>query len=163
MKHTFFFLMTALALFLVVQTAAGQDTGPAHGPGFVDENGDGVNDNAADYDQDGVPNGQDPDYERQSHSGESQGRGAQRGQGFVDMDGDGLNDRALDADGDGIPNGRDDDYVRPEDGSGSQNQHGRQDRWNGPERQSERDGSMDGMGSENRTGEPGQRRGHGKK
>ncbi len=34
-----------------------------HGPGFVDENGDGFNDNAPDHDGDGIPNGQDEDYE----------------------------------------------------------------------------------------------------
>lgn len=32
--------------------------------GFVDLNGDGINDNAADSDNDGVPNCQDPDYKR---------------------------------------------------------------------------------------------------
>ena len=30
--------------------------------GFVDLNGDGINDNAIDSDGDGIPNGQDPDY-----------------------------------------------------------------------------------------------------
>ena len=33
-----------------------------HGAGFVDLNGDGINDNAVDSDGDGIPNGQDPDY-----------------------------------------------------------------------------------------------------
>jgi hypothetical protein len=33
-----------------------------HGTGFVDLNGDGINDNAIDSDGDGIPNGQDPDY-----------------------------------------------------------------------------------------------------
>jgi hypothetical protein len=32
--------------------------------GFVDLNGDGINDNAIDSDGDGIPNGQDPDYVR---------------------------------------------------------------------------------------------------
>ncbi len=80
-----------------------------HGPAFVDEDGDGFNDNAPDHDADGIPNGMDEDYE-------SMGRGAQ---GFTDADGDGINDniggarraqdvpgRAMrnfvDADGDGI-------------------------------------------------------------
>jgi len=80
-----------------------------HGPAFVDEDGDGFNDMAPDHDADGIPNGQDEDYE-------SMGLGAQ---GFVDADGDGINDnfggarraqdvpgRAIrnfvDADGDGI-------------------------------------------------------------
>ena len=32
--------------------------------GFVDLNGDGINDNAMDEDGDGIPNGQDTDYSR---------------------------------------------------------------------------------------------------
>ena len=50
-----------------------------HGQNFVDEDGDGYNDNAPDHDGDGIPNGLDPDY---------QGRGKK----FVDLDGDGIND-----------------------------------------------------------------------
>ncbi len=80
-----------------------------HGRGFVDENGDGINDNAPDADGDGIPNGQDPDY-----TGAKQGNG----RGFVDENGDGINDNAQDFDGDGIPNGQDPDFVRPQDGSG---------------------------------------------
>ena len=110
MKQTFFFLMAALALILIVLPVTGQDNGPVHGPGFVDEDGDGVNDNAPDHDQDGIPNGQDPDYERQTGVGKAQGKDLQKGHGFVDMDGDGLNDWAQDADGDGVPNGQDEDY-----------------------------------------------------
>ena len=82
--------------------------------GFVDENGDGYNDNAPDADGDGIPNGQDEDYE-----GPKLRKG--NAKGFIDADGDGVNDNAMDDDGDGIPNGQDDDYVRPEDGSGRQN------------------------------------------
>lgn len=33
-----------------------------HGKGFVDNDGDGINDYAVDSDGDGIPNGQDPDY-----------------------------------------------------------------------------------------------------
>lgn len=33
-----------------------------HGQGFVDLDGDGINDYAIDSDGDGIPNGQDPDY-----------------------------------------------------------------------------------------------------
>ncbi len=32
--------------------------------GFIDEDGDGINDYAKDDDGDGIPNGQDPDYQR---------------------------------------------------------------------------------------------------
>ncbi|MBD3383884.1 hypothetical protein GF407_03055 [candidate division KSB1 bacterium] len=58
--------------------------------GFVDENGDGLNDNAPDADGDGIPNGQDEDYEPPRD-----GRGWGRGHGmhgFIDEDGDGFND-----------------------------------------------------------------------
>ncbi len=82
------------------------------GAGFVDQNGDGYNDNAPDQDGDGIPNGQDPDY---------QPLNPDRGKrfGFVDEDGDGINDRIQDADGDGIPNCQDSDWVRPQDGTGN--------------------------------------------
>jgi hypothetical protein len=72
-----------------------------HGPGFVDLNGDGINDNAPDDDGDGIPNGMDPDY-----SGPRNGRG----HGFIDENGDGINDFIQDFDGDGVPNSRDPDY-----------------------------------------------------
>ena len=80
--------------------------------GFVDADGDGYNDNAADHDGDGIPNGMDEDY-----TGAKNRRGG-RTMGFVDANGDGINDNALDHDGDGIPNGQDEDFVRPQDGSG---------------------------------------------
>lgn len=57
-----------------------------HGPGFVDENGDGYNDNAPDHDGDGIPNGLDPDY---TGAKNRSGKGAK---GFVDANGDGIND-----------------------------------------------------------------------
>lgn len=87
--------------------------------GFVDENGDGINDNAKDTDGDGIPNGQDPDYERQNPM---KGKGRM---GFIDEDGDGINDLALDDDGDGIPNCQDPDYARPQDGNGQKFGQGR--------------------------------------
>ena len=52
-----------------------------HGVGFVDEDGDGYNDNAPDHDGDGIPNGLDPDYKKLKLKS-----------GFVDLDGDGIND-----------------------------------------------------------------------
>jgi len=54
-----------------------------HGPKFVDEDGDGFNDNAPDHDGDGIPNGLDPDYK---------GPGKERKKKFVDADGDGIDD-----------------------------------------------------------------------
>ncbi|HUP13811.1 MAG TPA: T9SS type A sorting domain-containing protein, partial [Niastella sp.] len=58
-------------------------------PGFIDNNGDGINDNfdpSADADNDGIPNFMDTSFP-----------------GFTDANGDGIND-AVDADLDGIPN-----------------------------------------------------------
>jgi len=86
--------------------------------GFIDENGDGFNDNAMDHDGDGIPNGQDADYDGAKAR---KGKGAR---GFVDEDGDGINDNAFDSDGDGIPNGKDADFIRPQDGTGRQNKYG---------------------------------------
>lgn len=52
---------------------------------FVDNDGDGYNDNAPDHDGDGIPNGLDPDWQKmkKKRAGKSQ---------FVDMNGDGIND-----------------------------------------------------------------------
>ena len=70
------------------------------GAGFIDENLDGYNDLAPDTDGDGIPNGMDADFIKNSNSGRN----------FVDEDGDGFNDNALDDDGDGIINCEDEDY-----------------------------------------------------
>jgi len=60
--------------------------------GFVDEDGDGVNDNFADVDGDGIcDNGR-----------RFAGYAYMQEYGFADADGDGVNDRFIDADGDGI-------------------------------------------------------------
>ena len=71
----------------------------------------------SDEDGDGIPNGQDPDFDG------AKIRGGNANGGFVDEDGDGINDKAMDDDGDGIPNGQDPDYTRPEDGSGNMYRH----------------------------------------
>lgn len=60
-----------------------------HGPRFVDEDGDGYNDNAPDHDGDGIPNGLDPDY-----TGPQMRKGSGQ-KGFVDLDGDGINDNIM--------------------------------------------------------------------
>lgn len=97
--------LTFAAIFLfAAPQATAQDVD--HGINFIDENGDGYNDNAPDADGDGIPNGMDEDYVR-AGVGKN---GAP--QGFVDEDGDGINDLAPDADGDGIPNGQDADFVK---------------------------------------------------
>jgi hypothetical protein len=112
--------VTALAVLFLSTMAGAQTQAPIeHGIHFVDLNGDGLNDNAPDIDQDGIPNGQDPDYVRSAA-----GRGADMN--FVDENGDGINDHAPDTDGDGIPNGQDSDWVKPLDGSGSRTGRGAQ-------------------------------------
>jgi len=65
---------------------AGQQ-GP--GIGFVDADGDGINDNFVDADGDGICD----------NTGLPVGS---RGMGFVDEDGDGINDYFIDENGDGI-------------------------------------------------------------
>jgi hypothetical protein len=108
-------LLAVLFFAGMVVNSAGADPkgGPDGAKGFVDENNDGVNDNALDADGDGIPNGKDPDY-----TGAKERKGNPE-KGFVDADGDGINDNAQDADGDGIPNGKDPDYAPPKDGSGA--------------------------------------------
>lgn len=101
--------LAVVALFGVNSTVHAQ-TG-VHGAGFVDENGDGYNDNAPDADGDGIPNGMDPDYSPLNPDNSKRN-------GFIDEDGDGINDRLQDFDGDGIPNCEDPDWVKPEDGTG---------------------------------------------
>jgi hypothetical protein len=56
-----------------------------HKQHFVDEDGDGYNDNAPDHDGDGIPNGLDPDWQKLRMERKRQRR-------FVDLDGDGIND-----------------------------------------------------------------------
>jgi hypothetical protein len=97
-----------------------------HSNRFVDEDGDGFNDNAPDADGDGIPNGRDEDY-----TGPQNRKGTDGHKGFVDLDGDGINDNAVDSDGDGIPNGQDPDYVKPNDGTGQKNQNGKGNNGNG--------------------------------
>ena len=62
-----------------------------HGTKFVDEDGDGFNDNAPDHDGDGIPNGLDPDYK---------GPGKEKKKKFVDLDGDGIDDNIYKEEGD---------------------------------------------------------------
>ena len=59
--------------------------------GFIDEDGDGINDNAMDSDGDGIPNGQDADYTRPAdgtgmQQGKMTGAGNQSGTGTGECD-----------------------------------------------------------------------------
>jgi hypothetical protein len=63
------FLVSGFALFLGLflvsnESYAQQGKAKKFSYGFVDLNGDGINDNAIDSDGDGIPNCQDPDYVR---------------------------------------------------------------------------------------------------
>lgn len=107
------FALVAMFLTFVSFSADSFAQNGNHGAGFVDENGDGYNDNAPDHDGDGIPNGVDPDYVPLNPD-----RGNRFG-GFIDENGNGINDNFQDADGDGIPNCEDPDWVKPEDGSGN--------------------------------------------
>jgi len=91
-----------------------------HGPRFVDEDGDGFNDNAPDHDGDGIPNGLDPDY---------QGKGKKKR--FIDLDGDGINDNVA-KDGTQMkqrgfgPKGKSSKQgIMPQDGTGKQKGKGK--------------------------------------
>jgi len=55
----------------------GEDARSAKGGGFVDEDGDGVNDLAPDHDGDGVPNGQDADWVKNKKDGTGNKHGNQ--------------------------------------------------------------------------------------
>ena len=85
--------------------------------GFVDEDGDGINDLMLDMDNDGILNGLDADYTLPEGVNRGQfggGYGMGHFNGFLDEDKDGVNDLMQDADADGILNGVDEDYVLPE-------------------------------------------------
>ncbi len=128
MKYRLFIaavLMTAgLVATPMVQAQSGQngDDPIQHSWHFVDGNGDGLNDNAPDFDGDGIPNGMDEDYQPQG-----MGNGYRAG-GFVDADGDGINDRMFNARrgphtgnsrmGYGPGNGAGYGFSGPQDGSG---------------------------------------------
>ena len=62
----------------------GENPGSGQGRGFVDEDGDGINDLARDHDGDGLPNGKDPDWVKNkqdgagAQAGDSQSQGSKR-------------------------------------------------------------------------------------
>lgn len=55
----------------------GEAPGSGRRQGFVDENGDGINDLAPDHDGDGIPNGQDPDWVKKKRDGSGYQHGNQ--------------------------------------------------------------------------------------
>jgi hypothetical protein len=72
-------------------------------PLFVDENGDGICDQFQDHDGDGIPNGQDPDWDRpEDGNGKQYGRDGQKNQErfahrntFQEKGGNGQNKRSF--------------------------------------------------------------------
>ena len=109
-------------------------SGIQHGPGFVDKNGDGYNDNAPDHDGDGIPNGLDPDYTGPKNRS---GRGSK---GFVDANGDGINDK-MQAGRRGARGNRGKRGYGPGDGSGNKAMGPKDGTGNGP-----KTGGCDGTG-----------------
>ncbi len=95
-----------------------------NGVGFIDENGDGINDLAKDADGDGIPNCQDPDWARPK-DGTGYQTQARKGAGDGTAAGNSgyAYQLARDDDGDGVPNGQDPDWVKPQDGTGYQAKH----------------------------------------
>jgi hypothetical protein len=96
-----FLFFAALLLFLTSGLYAQDSTkaadnghGTQHGIHFIDEDGDGYNDNAPDHDGDGIPNGLDPDWQK-----EKEKKGKRNRWRFVDLDGDGINDNLQEKDG----------------------------------------------------------------
>ncbi|TCD47334.1 hypothetical protein [Chlorobium sp. N1] len=71
-----------------------------YGIGFVDLNGDGINDNALDADGDGVPNGQDADFVAPADgAGQHLGAGAGAGTGARSGAMDGAGSKGASAQG----------------------------------------------------------------
>ena len=59
-------ILLSLNPIFAQDTGDGSPTCPGNGVNFIDENGDGFNDNARDFDGDGIPNGMDDDFVRRS-------------------------------------------------------------------------------------------------
>ncbi|MBD3225379.1 MAG: hypothetical protein GF313_11650 [Caldithrix sp.] len=82
---TILFLLVLNVTVVLAQdsTTQVQEKQTQHRQHFVDEDGDGFNDNAPDHDGDGIPNGLDEDFK---------GHGKERHREYIDLDGDGIND-----------------------------------------------------------------------
>ena len=92
-SNLLFILLTGFYLIVSLNCLYAQDSTKTdikkqpveHKQHFIDENGDGYNDNAPDHDGDGIPNGLDSDWQKSQKDKGKRHR-------FVDLDGDGIND-----------------------------------------------------------------------
>ena len=81
-------IIMAAASYLIAQDSTATNNAKKNQKAvFIDNNGDGYNDNAPDHDGDGIPNGLDPDWiklkkeQKKNHN-----------KRFIDLDGDGIDD-----------------------------------------------------------------------
>jgi len=128
-------LVSILAITAILFTSSVSAMGPRNGAwnanawtNFVDTNNNGIADGQEDWDNDGVLNKDDEDYQK----------------AYVNM---------RDDDGDGIPNKDDEDYVKPQDGTGNQNRNMRNGSNSGAMNRAwvmNGSGAMNGQGNMNR-------------
>ena len=89
----------------------------------IDKTNDATHNKTADANDDGLPNGYNPD-QKKSQKANARGKGKDaKFHGFVDEDGDGINDHLMDSDKEGVPNRLDGDWVRPS--RGKENKFGK--------------------------------------
>jgi hypothetical protein len=69
LRNTLLTALVALGLVMLTAQVTPAQTCDGTGKNFVDVNGDGFNDNAADHDGDGIPNGLDEDYIKNAKTG----------------------------------------------------------------------------------------------
>lgn len=81
------FIMTGVSYLAAQDSSKTNETKKNHNQVFVDDDGDGYNDNAPDHDGDGIPNALDADWIKLKK--EQQKNKKHR---FVDLDGDGIDD-----------------------------------------------------------------------
>jgi hypothetical protein len=86
-KILIFVIIFPCSVLFAQDSTNAKSTNIEHGQHFIDEDGDGYNDNAPDHDNDGIPNGLDPDWQKEKGQ---KGKGNRRR--YVDLDGDGIND-----------------------------------------------------------------------
>ena len=86
-KIFIFILVFPFSVLLAQDSTNTKTSDIEHGQHFIDEDGDGYNDNAPDHDNDGIPNGLDPDWNKEKSQ-----KGKRNRARYVDLDGDGIND-----------------------------------------------------------------------